>query len=235
MNSISKTELAGTLSWYYAALELIDTEYFDQPDTVSGEHLYEDTVLLSCVSPMYLEILGGLLDSGSHQIKGFDVSKQVGQIVLHTGEYQYSDLDFQAILELGAGAITKEVAADGKTLTLSLLTYEDFYAASDYETEEAPVVYYTALHNLAYVVWRIARQINYSHHQSHLYEYIDDLERMVDDFRKAISRGVSGDLDLLDYLQDTTDWYVGMKSHRKRVEMADTYFSELEGTFEDED
>ena len=163
------------------------------------------------------------------------MSKQIGLIVLHTGEYLYSDLDYQAILTLGNGVITKEVAADGKTLTLSLLTYEDYYAASDLETEEAPVVYYTALHNIAYVVWRIARYFHYSHHQAHLYEYIEELETMVDDLRRAISRGINGDLDLLDYLYGTTDQYVEIKSQRKRVAMADEYLNLLEDTFEDQD
>ena len=233
MNSISKSELAGTLSWYHTALAFIGTEDFDQPNVVSGEHFFNSDVWNGAA--IYLEILGGLLDSGVHQVKGFDVSKQTGLIVLHTGEYLYSDLDYQAILTLGNGAITKEVAADGKTLTLSLLSYEDYYASSDLETEEAPVVYYTALHNIAFVVWRIARSINYSHHQAHLYEYIEELETMVDDLRRAISRGINGDLDLLDYLYGTTDQYVEIKAQRKRVEMADTYLSLLEDTFEDQD
>lgn len=93
--------------------------------------------------------------------------------------------------------------------------------------------YGEALANIACVVHRIARQINYSHHEAHLYEYIEDLEAMVHNYRQAIVDGVSDKLDLLDYLDSTREAYVATKMHQRKVALADAYYNELQGLFQD--
>jgi hypothetical protein len=70
------------------------------------------------------------------------------------------------------------------------------------------------------ILGKSAYQISISHHQSHLYEYIEELENMLDQHRKAMCNEA---VSTLDYLDQTRNQYAGNIAHRHRVELADFY------------
>lgn len=194
-----------------------------------------------------MEILGCLLETGTFTLAG---NGNFDSAVMYTGEYSANDLKKTTNILLQAlpgllvatttstnGYHTKHTLSWQDLETWKLETYkrtvsqgcdtcaEDTTNATCqycYEVwqEELHGRYINQLELAVAILGKAAYQISISHHQSHLYEYIEELENMVDQYRKAMC---SEAVDTLDYLDLTRNQYAGNIAHRHRVQLADYY------------
>ena len=65
----------------------------------------------------------------------------------------------------------------------------------------------------------IAESINEGH-DNHIYEYAEDLEYILDQYRCAMA---NGNIDILDFLDSTREQYILIKANQHRLEMAQLY------------
>lgn len=180
---------------------------------------------------LYLEVLGCLLDTGKYVVKGYGTTNKLST---YTGEHKRSLLtleilssisDYIIVSQHTVGKDPEHPMADITTTTYRMRTWNEYELEAilaDIDPALASCEYQQGLANIATVVHSIAEDISISHHQSHLYEYIEELETFLDDYRKAIFFDSE---ELRRFAYDSMDRQVRLLAHRRTVEVADAYLN----------
>jgi hypothetical protein len=244
------SKLTGTLTWYNtataAAKTVIGQEWLAYDECAYNDQAF-DVVLDVPETALLMEILGCLLETGTFTMAG---NGNFDSAILYTGEYSANDVKktTNILLEALPGLLVSTTTSTNGYHTKHTLSWQDLETwkletfnrtvsqgcdtcAEDttnatcqycYEVwqEHLHGQYINLLELAVAILGKAAQQISINHHQSHLYEYIEELENMVDQYRKAMcSEAVS----TLDYLDLTRNQYAGIVAHRHRVQLADYY------------
>jgi len=244
------SKLTGTLTWYKssvaAAMNVPGQQWLAYDEGANNDQA-SDVWYDAPEGALLMEILGCLLETGTFEMAGngtFDTA------VMYTGEYSANDLKktTNLLLEALPGLLVSTTTSTNGYQTKHTLSWQDLetWKLETYkrtvsegcdscadDTTNATCQYcyevwqehlhgqYINLLELAVeILGKSAYQISINHHQSHLYEYIEELEDMVDQYRKAMYSEAVSNLDFLDL---TRNRYAGHIAHRHRVELADLY------------
>jgi hypothetical protein len=175
---------------------------FDSAILYTGEYSAYD---LKKTTNLLLEALPGLLVSTKTSTNGYHTK--------HTLSWQNLDTWKLETFKKSCQAEGCDTCADDLTNTVCQYCYEVWQ-------DELNGRYLNYLGLAVAILGKSAYQISINHHDSHIYEYIEELENMLDQHRKAMC---NDSVDLLDYLDITRNQYTGNIAHRHRIELADLY------------
>lgn len=220
----------GSLSFLNSVLEDVRTE---QGFYAIDKDKCEDALVQipADAETLYLEVLGCLLDTGKYVVKGYGTTNNLST---YTGEHKRNLLTLEILSNISDYIIVSQTSVgrdeelpmtDITTTTYRMRTWNEYELEAilaDIDPALAADEYQQGLANIATIVYKLAEDISISHHQSHLYEYIEELETLLDDYRKAVFFDPE---ELRRFTYDSMDRQVSLLAHRRSVEVADAYLN----------